>query len=64
MPEVFNLADETEATLKMYGIDKPDTVYPAEINIPEEAEYFGRKCLIARRMLEPRRTVYPDLVRE
>ncbi|HLQ46205.1 MAG TPA: DUF1501 domain-containing protein, partial [Planctomycetaceae bacterium] len=32
--------------------DRPDRSYPAEINIPEETEYFGRKCLTARRMLE------------
>lgn len=51
-PGVFDLAGETEATMKMYGLDNPGATYPAEINIPEEAEYFGRKCLIARRMLE------------
>jgi Protein of unknown function (DUF1501) len=51
-PEVFDLSQETDFTLKMYGLDRPDASYPEEINIPEEAEYFGRKCLIARRMLE------------
>jgi hypothetical protein len=51
-PEVFDLSKETEATLKMYGLANPGATYPTEINIPEEAEYFGRKCLIARRMLE------------
>ena len=51
-PEVFDMHEETAATLKMYGIDNPGATYPAEINIPEEAEYFGRKCLMARRMLE------------
>ncbi len=51
-PEAFDLSQETEATLKMYGLDSAGSTYPAEINIPEEAEYFGRKCLIARRLLE------------
>ena len=51
-PEAFDLSKETEATLKMYGLENPGATYPAEINVPEEAEYFGRKCLIARRLLE------------
>jgi len=51
-PEAFDLSQESQHTLKMYGLDNPGTSYPAEINIPEEAEYFGRKCLIARRLLE------------
>ena len=36
------------------GHDSPSShkSYPPEINIPEEIEYFGRKCLIARRLLE------------
>ncbi|MFN9720353.1 MAG: DUF1501 domain-containing protein [Planctomycetota bacterium] len=51
-PEAFDLSQETEATLKMYGLGTSGATYPAEINIPEEAEYFGRKCLIARRLLE------------
>lgn len=51
-PEAFDLSQETAATLKMYGLESVGSTYPAEINIPEEAEYFGRKCLIARRLLE------------
>ncbi|MEZ6058910.1 MAG: DUF1501 domain-containing protein [Planctomycetaceae bacterium] len=51
-PEAFDLSQESHHTLKMYGLDNAGTTYPAEINIPEEAEYFGRKCLIARRLLE------------
>ena len=39
-PEVLNLADETEATLRLYGVDQPAT------------EDFGRNCLVARRLLE------------
>jgi hypothetical protein len=40
MPDVQNLADETAATQRMYGIDNPIT------------EDFGRQCLLARRFLE------------
>ncbi len=40
VPEVLNLASETKATQKMYGIDNPAT-----------AEY-GRRCLMARRLIE------------
>jgi hypothetical protein len=39
-PEVLNLADETEATLQLYGLDRPAT------------QDFGRNCLVARRLLE------------
>lgn len=51
-PRVFDLSGETEATLKMYGLDRAGTQWPSKINAPEEMEYFGRKCLIARRLLE------------
>lgn len=51
-PEALDLSDETPATLQMYGLDRIGATYPAEINPAEEAEYFGRKCLIARRLLE------------
>ena len=40
MPEVQDIADETEATLKLYGLDDPVT------------EDFGRQCLMARRFSE------------
>ncbi|MFM7057562.1 MAG: DUF1501 domain-containing protein [Planctomycetota bacterium] len=51
-PEAFDLSQETAATKAMYGLAETGTSWPAEINIPEEADYFGRKCLIARRLLE------------
>lgn len=51
-PEALDISGESKHTLKMYGLDNPGATYPPEINIPEEAEYFGRKCLIARRLLE------------
>ncbi len=40
MPEVQNIADETQSTMQLYGIDDPMT------------ENFGRQCLMARRFLE------------
>jgi hypothetical protein len=39
-PEAVDLAQETEATQKMYGLDNPKT------------QYFGRQCLMARRLVE------------
>lgn len=51
-PEALNISDEPQHILKMYGLDRAGTSYPSEINAPEEAEYFGRKCLTARRLLE------------
>ncbi|HAD60070.1 MAG TPA: DUF1501 domain-containing protein [Planctomycetaceae bacterium] len=51
-PDALDISGESKATLKMYGLEKAGATYPDSINIPEEAEYFGRKCLIARRLLE------------
>ncbi|MCA9184500.1 MAG: DUF1501 domain-containing protein [Pirellulaceae bacterium] len=39
-PEAVNFADETAQTLALYGIDNPQT------------ENFGRRCLLARRLVE------------
>jgi hypothetical protein len=39
-PEVLDISGETEATRRLYGLDRPIT------------EEFGRNCLIARRLLE------------
>lgn len=39
-PEAMDLGQETEATQRMYGLDAPRT------------EDFGRKCLMARRLVE------------
>ncbi len=39
-PEVLDLAGESEATRRMYGLDQPVTAD------------FGRRCLVARRLLE------------
>jgi len=51
-PEALDLSDEPAHIMKMYGLDREAATYPDTINIPEEIEYFGRKCLIARRLLE------------
>jgi hypothetical protein len=51
-PEALDISREPKHILKMYGLDRPGGTYPAEINPPEEIEYFGRKCLVARRLIE------------
>jgi hypothetical protein len=51
-PEALDLSQEPEYILKLYGLETAGRSYGPEINIPEEAEYFGRKCLIARSLLE------------
>jgi len=51
-PEVLDISKEPAHIRKMYGLENEGATYGADINIPEEAEYFGRKCLIARRLLE------------
>ncbi|RMG36433.1 MAG: DUF1501 domain-containing protein [Planctomycetota bacterium] len=40
VPEVLDLSGETAATHRMYGLDRPETAA------------FGRKCLLARRLVE------------
>jgi uncharacterized protein DUF1501 len=39
-PEVLDISGETEATKRLYGLDEKET------------EDFGRRCLVARRLLE------------
>lgn len=51
-PEALDLSGEPAHIMKMYGLEHEGQTYPDTINIPEEIEYFGRKCLIARRLLE------------
>ncbi len=51
-PEALDLSGEPNHIMKMYGIDRLGATYPDTINPAEEVEYFGRKCLIARRLLE------------
>jgi Protein of unknown function (DUF1501) len=51
-PEALDLAKEPAHVLKMYGLDHGPMSYPKEINPSEETDYFARKCLVARRLLE------------
>lgn len=50
--EALDIAEEPDHVLKLYGIERESKQYPKTINAPEETEYFGRKCLIARRLIE------------
>ncbi len=40
VPEALDLSGESEATKKLYGLDRPET------------EDYGRRCLLARRLVE------------
>lgn len=51
-PEALDISSEPKHILKSYGLERERATYPSEINAAEESEYFGRKCLIARRLLE------------
>jgi len=51
-PEALDISHEPKHILKMYGLENAGRDYPTTINPEEEIEYFGRKCLIARRLLE------------
>ena len=53
-PHVLNIRSEPEHILKMYGLDRENTITPAKaiIDTAQEIEYFGRNCLVARRLLE------------
>ena len=51
-PEVLDLSGETKSTLQMYGLDSVDFEVQEGISEAAEIAYFGRNCLVARRMLE------------
>lgn len=51
-PEAFDISTEPQHILDMYGIRPTGTTWSEKINAPEEMDCFGRKCLIARRLLE------------
>ena len=51
-PEALDISKEPAYIKKMYGLDHGRTQWPSEINPLEEVDYFGRKCLTARRLLE------------
>lgn len=51
-PEALDLSKEPAHVLKLYGLDHGQQSFPKEINPTEEIDAFGRKCLVARRLLE------------
>ena len=51
-PEALDLSGESKEVLRLYGLDHGLSAFDKEINAVEEADYFGRKCLTARRLLE------------
>ena len=51
-PEVLDLSGETKSTLNMYGLESVDFEVQEGISEAAEIAYFGRNCLVARRLLE------------
>ena len=51
-PEALDISKEPKHILKMYGLDHGQQSFAKDINPVEETDYFGRKCLTARRLLE------------
>jgi hypothetical protein len=51
-PEALDISKEPKHILKMYGLDHGKSSFDKEINPLEEIDHFGRKCLVARRLLE------------
>ncbi|QDU22265.1 DUF1501 domain-containing protein [Urbifossiella limnaea] len=51
-PEALDLTREPAGVLKLYGLDHGRTAFDRDINAVEETDYFARKCLVARRLLE------------
>jgi hypothetical protein len=51
-PEALDLTKEPAHILKLYGLDHGRSSFDREINAVEEIDAFGRKCLVARRLLE------------
>jgi len=51
-PEALDIASEPAEVLRLYGLDHGKSSFDKQINPLEETDYFGRKCLAARRLLE------------
>ncbi len=51
-PEAMDLLSEPDYILDLYGVRRNPPTWPKEINADEERDYFGRKCLAARRLIE------------
>ncbi|WP_153556507.1 DUF1501 domain-containing protein [Roseimaritima sediminicola] len=51
-PEALDLSTEPQYVLDAYGLDRAAAAWPSEINASEEIYHFGKRCLIARRLIE------------
>ena len=51
-PEALDISREPAEVLKLYGLDRIPSSFPSKINAEEETVVFGRRCLVARRLLE------------
>jgi hypothetical protein len=51
-PEAMDISKESPKMLELYGVNQTTRAWPKEINAEEEMDYFGRKCLVARRLIE------------
>jgi hypothetical protein len=51
-PEVLDLSKEPRPVLQLYGLDSPEIEVKQGIDEKQEIRYFGRNCLVARRLLE------------
>lgn len=51
-PEALDIGKEPAYIRNLYGLSADGALFPKEINAREEQDIFGRKCLIARRLLE------------
>jgi hypothetical protein len=51
-PEALDLSKEPDYLLELYGVHRNPPTWPSEINAAEEMDHFGRKCLVARRLIE------------
>ena len=51
-PDAMDISKEPKHILSLYGLDHGKQSFDKEINAIEEIDYFSRKCLVARRLLE------------
>ena len=51
-PEAMDISREPDSLLALYGIQRNPPTWPKEINDAEEMDCFGRKCIVARRLIE------------
>ncbi len=51
-PEILDFSNEPQHILDMYGVNAKPNETSAPMNRGQETAYFGRNCLVARRLLE------------